>query len=199
MGGLGSGRRDGRPLVENCLKLDIVSLVRHGRTNEWRLLSWLDGLDEPFAHAWYWLDLARSELILSYVTVPAGRSVKLRIRLDETHPHFGGRRWWVLCPGTNRRCRMLYHGPGSDYFLGRNALCLAYESQREDPAFRSLRRAQKILVGLGGDGDLDEIHYLPKPKWMRWRTFDARMTKAQEASADSWSQALSRFGSLSVD
>ena len=72
-------------------------------------------------------------------------------------------------------------------------MCMSYESQRSDAGTRAIHRARKILVELGGTGDLDEIDCVPKPKWMRWRTFDRRIQAARDANSESLIHALSRF------
>jgi hypothetical protein len=33
-------------------------------------------------------------------------------RLEITHPHFGGVRWWFSCPQCAKRCKKLYLPPG---------------------------------------------------------------------------------------
>jgi hypothetical protein len=65
---------------------------------------------------------------------------------------------------------------------------LGYRSQRETPRDRLITRAFKLkdrLKGKAGIGD-----YIPKPKWMRWRTYEreiARIEKAEEINnADLW-------------
>jgi hypothetical protein len=52
---------------------------------------------------------------------------------------------------------------------------------------------------LGCTGDLDELQWLPKPKGMRWRTYQRLRLTALEASARSWSEAMKRFHWLNDD
>jgi hypothetical protein len=62
---------------------------------------------------------------------------KNRIRIDDKvylapiRPHFGGLRWWFVCPQLNRRMRKLYLPLGGRHFWSRRAYELAYASQRE--------------------------------------------------------------------
>jgi hypothetical protein len=69
--------------------------------------------------------------------------------------HFGGSRPWFVCHGVvdgvlcGRRVAELY-GPGR-YFLCRHCYGLAYQSQREQPHERALRRANNIRMRLAGD------------------------------------------------
>ena len=55
------------------------------------------------------------------------------VHLDTTPCHFGGKRWWFICPNTTcgRRCRILYLAPGSPYFACRICHNLTYRSQQE--------------------------------------------------------------------
>jgi len=65
------------------------------------------------------------------------------VDLDTTPCHFGGKRWWFLCPNTTcgRRCRILYLAPGSPYFACRLCLNLTYRSQQEGPdPFKKMMR-----------------------------------------------------------
>jgi hypothetical protein len=195
MGGFGSGRRSGcgRPVVEDGLALDLACLVRGHRRQG--VLTWTWGQGGK-ASIGYRLDLDAERLTLNFTTGSDRRPIEQSIRLTATYPHFGGRRWWMTCPETGKRCGKLYSNAGSDLFLSREALGLAYRSQREDEMDRALRRAFKVLDRLGGGNDLDEIHYLPKPKWMRWKTFNREMMKAREANSMNWSCAFDRFGGL---
>jgi hypothetical protein len=64
-------------------------------------------------------------------------SVDLKVRLETTQPHFGGRRWWFLCPlyrknmPCERRVRKLYRPPLLRYFGCRSCLDLTYRSVQE--------------------------------------------------------------------
>jgi hypothetical protein len=97
------------------------------------------------------------------------------VSIDWTPCHFGGARPWFVCPGVvhgvacRRRVGKLY-GPGR-YLLCRHCYRLAYQSQREQPYERSLRRANNIRIRLGGDpGVLSP--FPEKPKGMHWRTYE---------------------------
>jgi len=91
----------------------------------------------------------------------------------------------MICTVTGRRCQRLYTIAGYPRFASREALGLAYASQREAWTERALRRGRKALKCLGGLGDLDEVDALPEPKWMRWATYEAEMAKAREAD-EAW-------------
>ena len=66
-----------------------------------------------------------------------------KARLDSTPCHFGGRRWWFICPlvvsgrACNRLVGALYLGDGN-YFGCRHCYDLTYESSKESHKFDSM-------------------------------------------------------------
>jgi len=83
---------------------------------------------------------------------------------------FGGHQWYFVCPVMNRCCSVLWMPPGATRFCCREAWGsrrVAYASQFLDP-----RGKAKIKRRLIADLDPDEWDLPPKPKWMRWRTYD---------------------------
>ena len=101
------------------------------------------------------------------------------IQLETTAQPFGGRRWWWICPRTGRRAVKLYLPNGAFTFASRQAYRLAYRSQRETPHDRALRRAFKLRRRLGGDDGTGD--YIPKPKWMRWPTYNRKLEEVAAA------------------
>jgi hypothetical protein len=93
--------------------------------------------------------------------------------------HFGGRQWYFECPVTCRRCTTLWMPPCTSRFLSRQAWgrSVAYASQFLDPDNRAHRGQAKIKARLIGDCDPDEWELPPKPKWMRWRTYNRLVDK----------------------
>ncbi|HEV2121289.1 MAG TPA: MerR family transcriptional regulator [Chloroflexota bacterium] len=91
-----------------------------------------------------------------------------------TRPHFGGKRYWFLCPNVHcrRRCRILY---GGKYFLCRTCQDLTYVSSQTTAGPDRVRvvvdnRRRAIRRKLGDQGDLSDP--LPaKPTGMHWRTY----------------------------
>jgi hypothetical protein len=75
----------------------------------------------------------------------------------------------------NRWCSVLWRPPGATRFCSRQACGsrrVAYASQFLDPDNRAYRGKARIKARLIGDCDPDEWDLPPKPKWMRWRTYD---------------------------
>ncbi len=105
MGGLNSGYRGPRKIcVEQTLALSISWLLRRG---------WLDG--SPAVRGLYWTN-GRGQTIarISFQILgdQTGKHVYIEgynqmICLESTPLHFGGVRWWFLCPGCSRRCASL--------------------------------------------------------------------------------------------
>ena len=98
-----------------------------------------------------------------------------KVYLVPTRPHFGGLRWWFMCPHLNRRVRKLYLPRSGRHFWSRHAYELAYACQRETKFDRALRRARKLRLTLGGDPADDESP--DKPPRMRWATYNRLMDK----------------------
>jgi hypothetical protein len=107
-----------------------------------------------------------------------------KIYLASSRAHFGGLRWWFVCPRSNRRVRALYLPLGGRHYWSRRAYRLAYASQRETVCDRAMRRARKLTLRLGGD-PVDDT-YPDKPKRMRWTTYNRMMDRliAAERVAD---------------
>lgn len=51
--------------------------------------------------------------------------VKQRIRLALSEPHFGGLRWWLICPYSGKKVAKFYRPPAGDTFASRDEWCLA--------------------------------------------------------------------------
>jgi hypothetical protein len=104
-----------------------------------------------------------------------------RIDLVPRPRHFGGRQWYFICPSMNRRASVLWKPPGARYFACRQKWRrqVAYASQFLSPADRAHRGQQKInlrLCSIGGF-DPDQWDIPPKPKWMRWHTYNRAVEK----------------------
>jgi hypothetical protein len=100
-------------------------------------------------------------------------------RLDQTiilvpkPRHFGGYQWYFVCPAMNRYSSVLWMPPGATRFCSRQAWGgrVAYASQFADADNRAHIGQAKIKARLIGNLDPDEWALPPKPKGMRWRTY----------------------------
>lgn len=178
MGSINSGRRDGKPLVEDCLTLDLAWLMRLGLILDGQTASgyveWsIDGAIMGNLH--FRLDLQVMEfarLVLDFQKYnPDGRQEPVRqiIGLTMTEQNFGGWRWWMVCPITGKRARTLHLPPGGNQFASRKAFGLAFRSERLadfDRPFEKVFRVQRKLGGATGLG-----MQLQRPKGMWHHTF----------------------------
>ena len=78
----------------------------------------------------------------------------------------------------------------ADVFACRHCLQLAYESQREAPHYRALRKAQGIHEKLGGTGIIDDPVF--KPKGMHWRTY----AEAESRAVPPWLLRLDHYARM---
>ena len=206
MGGRGSGR-SGRPSYESTgsLVLSITTFARAGLRFGVRGYATLTFTcdHQPFPVA---IEIDTMVRELPYIQLTHERRTEppiggpYMVRLITSPQPFGGVRWWFECPRTGRRAVKLYLPLGGHQFWSRHAYRLGYASQREDRKGRAQLQAIKIYRALGGDG-----HWMdgppPKPKWMRWGTYDRLATKLDTYNArfdSAWTagamRLLARYG-----
>lgn len=191
MGSSLSGRRSDKPLVEDCLTLDIAWLIglgpiAAGTAGDGEVAWSIDGT--LIASAKFRLDLRMIDapsLNLTFCISQAdgqNREISQKIALTSTAQNFGGSRWWLRCPVTDARVRKLYMPPIADHFASRNAYSLGYRVERLnhfDRPFEKLFRAQRKLgceqgLALG----------LTRPKGMWQRTFARRLENFADLDAN---------------
>lgn len=155
MGGLGSGKSGWRHTVEGCLTLDANLWMRKGVLAPGRLSSgswmWSNSYtEEKIASIGYevnTLDKHNPVCRLYYKRTNTGEEkIETVIKLVTTTPHFGGLRWWFICPlivrgrACWRRVGKLYLPNGAKYFGCRHCYNLTYtscnESHNNDSLFR---------------------------------------------------------------
>ncbi len=132
-----------------------------------------------------WLELSFGDRQQIFSLVPSSRN-------------FGGLQWYVLCPKTGRRVRVLFRPLGASFFASRYAWGrgAAYASQFLDPVGRAWRVKAKVKARLIGDEDPDEWDLPPKPKGMRWATYEkweAKYDAADDAIDTLCGLALARL------
>ena len=169
-----------RACFEHGLKLDINDLARRG------LLQ----LGARVAFSYRWTNSESGELVATaQITThcQTQRAGWCRIRMGKLDQcvdlvaqprHFGGRQWYFRSPITHL-CSVLRLPPGAKRFYGRHEWegRVAYASQFESPVDRAHRGKHKIKSKLIGELDPDEWALPPKPKGMRWQTYNEHVAK----------------------
>ena len=204
MGGFGSGRHGGRPTADMSKRIDIASMVRTGRvvpgTHMSGTLSWSRG-NEPAGWISYsanLIDLYDGELILTYSRgdEPEREHVRQVVRLVFTEPHYGGRRWWMICPYRHNRIGKLYLPNNGDRFAGRQAWRLAYNSQRRTAPERPFETLFRLQKKLGCEQGWEAGISRPKGMWQR--TYDRHLNRYSVLNARC-DAAMAGGGSVSRD
>jgi hypothetical protein len=163
-------------LVEHAVTLNIDQLIKAGalrlggRTSG--QLSWASAPGQS-SSVNFEADLVNPDCYLRLdILVLDGRACQIqqRIALSPTRPHFGGTRWWFICPVTGERVGRLHLPPGASQFASRRAHGLTYACQTEDFYARAARRSRKLMARLGADAGPSWPPPL-KPKRMRWATY----------------------------
>ena len=153
MGGSGSGwRGPKKDIVEDCLVLSIKELAQAGLLKtgcpsvSWR---WRSG-DKTVATVKLGL-LIYPDRGTIWVTNTAGRRpMHYTVSLVTTAPHYGGRRWWFICPIKKIRVAKLYLPPGTTTFASRQAHRLTYRSCQESGwRERSEKLSRRMAERLG--------------------------------------------------
>jgi hypothetical protein len=93
--------------------------------------------------------------------------------------HFGGRQWYFSCPVKDRLVSVLWKPNGANRFCSRQAWGrqVAYQSQFNDATNRAHAGKVRIKMRLIGDLEPDEWDLPPKPKWMRWATYNRQIAQ----------------------
>ncbi len=166
-----------RVCLEDGLRLDLNKLVREGFWPRW---------NEPLTVGTRWTSNRRGELANALITIQKEgedqgslRIVvigKLEQRLDMVAEprRFGGQQWYFVCPMTGKKCSVIWLPPGANRFCSRQAWGkqVAYRTQFEAPFDRAITARKKVKDRLIGDLRRGEWDLPPKPKWMRWHTYE---------------------------
>ena len=174
-----------RACLEQGLKLDINRLARQGVLDANRAAG-------PARVEWtntYTGEEVASGTITADMEGPDEGWLRIRIGELTQHidlhampRHFGGRQWYFRCPTTQRRCSVLWMPPGARHFCSRQAWRkqVAYASQFASPVDRAYRGQAKIKSRLIGSKNPDARDLPPKPKWMRWGTYNRHVQRFNE-------------------
>jgi hypothetical protein len=166
-----------RVCLQNGLKLDLNRLIRRGMvrpgaTTGPHLIQWTNSYTEEIvATAQITASLCIEE---GWFRFQAG-NLDQWIGLIACPRHYGGKQWYFACPATNRKVSVLWKPPGATRFSSRQAWgkrIVAYRSQFLSVYDRGHAGKARMKARLIGDLDPDDWDLPPKPKWMRWRTYN---------------------------
>jgi hypothetical protein len=163
-------------LPSDGLKLDLNHLARRGFIKFGaaigaRRISWSNSHQGEIARGVISADMTNPDS--AWVRIAIGRFAQ-QITLVSRPRHFGGHQWFFLCPDTAGLATVLWKPPGASKFCSRQAWGrqVAYYSQFQDAATRAQLGKERIKYSLIGDLNPDEWELPPKPKWMRWKTYN---------------------------
>jgi hypothetical protein len=159
------------------LKLDLNRLARKGYIKFGanigaRGISWSNSYQEEIARGVISADMTNPNQ--GWFRIMTVDGFLQQIVLVSRPRHFGGRQWFFQCPATHRLATVLWKPPGADRFYSRQAWGrqVAYRTQFLDRDNRAHAGKERIKARLIGDHDPDEWELPPKPKWMRWKTYN---------------------------
>jgi hypothetical protein len=154
MGGMGSGWQGfKKDVVDDCMVLSIKALVRErvlvpGAYRRGSLTWQCDGSE--FEYESELRQDGTGSLFLR--CVGPGQQFCRWVSLCSTVPHYGGRRWWFICPIKKIRVAKLYLPPDATQFASRKAHNLTYRSSQESGRrARSEKFWRRMAQRLGGN------------------------------------------------
>lgn len=112
------------------------------------------------------------------------------VQITTTPCHFGGVRYWFLCPSCNRRCAILY--PQFCRICGDGR----YEVELLIPAHRRITKAIRLRRRLGQTSGGIVAPFPKKPKWMRWHTYLNLRAKSEAHEKQFWAGEGARLDRL---
>jgi hypothetical protein len=187
MGGFGSGRYGGRPTVESGLTLNINRLIRQGNVvpgfHASGALTWSNVVTgEQIVSIGYEASLLKPDAAWPRLRYSANDNpMDYRVQLTSTPCHYGGRRWWWICPLSGKRVAKLHLPPGGTMFAAREEYRLGHRSQRITALDRSHERQRRIYRKLGADYDSFEQGTPPRPKGMHYNTYERLTAELYDA------------------
>jgi hypothetical protein len=168
-----------RVCLQDGLKLDLNQLARQGFIEFGadigaRGISWSCPHQGKIARGVISADMADPNRAWFRIMTVGG--FLQQITLVSRRRHFGGRQWFFTCPATRRLATVLWKPPGATRFLSRQAWGrqVAYRSQfldRDSRAHYGQSRINSRLCSIG-KLDPDDWEFPPRPKWMRWETYN---------------------------
>jgi hypothetical protein len=122
-----------------------------------------------------------------------GRDNHVTLQVDKRS---ASNKLFLVCPYCRHQRQHLY--AVSNAYSCRTCLGLHYASQSERPMDRLARRIRKERSTIWGDEQdtvnlIDSSSWWPKPKWMKYKTFDKARSKLIVLESRYWQLASSQF------
>ena len=156
MGGFGSGRRSNRWTTDDCITLDLshlkqLDMLQRHCMNRRELSLGCRGRKTAQLAVVADIDCLEPYPCLKITGRANGQRVDCILFLNSVPMHFGGERWYALCPITGQKCSTLVLPPGRSRFASVKGWNVSYGSQREcevHRAYRSIHKAETRLKRL---------------------------------------------------
>jgi len=119
---------------------------------------------------------------------------QIALKLDSSS---ASNKLYITCPYCHKRRQHLYVIKTA--YACRECLNLHYASQSERINERLMRRIRKLRKELWGydwpeiNNMFQQVAYWPKPKFMRWKTFEQKRDKITELENRYWPMAVTQF------
>jgi hypothetical protein len=185
-----------RICLQEGLKLDINLLARRGliapgSATGPHSIRWVNSNGQVIASGWISADMQGD--MEGWLHIQIGQ-LQQTITLATLPRHYGGRQWFFMCPVTNRRASILWLPRGERQFASKHAWPgkVAYRSQFMTAMDRAHLGKERIKQRLIGGLDPHEWDFPPKPKWMRWKTYQRYVERFERYEAALDAGALSR-------
>ena len=165
-----------RACLQDGLKLDLnylarKGLIKFGANIGARGISWSNSHRGDIASGTIIADM--TDPSHAWFQIAMGRFIQ-QITLVSRPRHLGGHQWFFVCPVTGGRATVLWKPPGATRFCSRQGWGrrVAYRSQFQTAADRAHLGKERIKAQLIGDLSPEDWDLPPKPKWMRWATYN---------------------------
>jgi hypothetical protein len=165
-----------RVCLQEGLHLDLNQLarggfIRRGAKTDPRSIQWIHPYQGVIASGFVSADMNCAREGWLYIRIGNFNQV---IALEGQPRRFGGRQWYFVCPLTKRPVSVVWKPEGAEQFCCRQAWGsqVAYLSQFGSLVDRAHLGKARIKARLLGIRNPDEWDLPPKPRSMRWDTYN---------------------------
>jgi hypothetical protein len=119
---------------------------------------------------------------------------QIALKLDHSS---ASNKLYRTCPYCQKQRQHLYAVKNA--YVCRQCISLHYASQSERPKERLMRRIRELRKELWGhnwpdvNNMFEQVTYWPKPKWIRWKTFEQKRNKITELEKQYWPMAIAQM------